>query len=465
MKRDYTEKEYDISNETERMFEDMLRQWAECNEVCDVATPRKRKKEGLEKADRYMKILPGAEYVLTQTLNYIFSNGITTGSINQDIVLEEFLYRKNEKGNTNLSELRNIVGMAITHGCSGMRWYKGSIYQYKWGTFRVITYTQDGIEQILGYVVANDGGRVPFIEFKWDEYHDYADFLRELEEADLMLLSEKEFMVIRNDTSSWYGSSPLLADEERLDLLVAVYERLNYDIRYDGPGRIIIRPKDGYVQGDTNEISSTSVMEGALQGAEKRIENIKGEVARVARQLKDSSSDSVIVLSNAFDDKIVHLERVTKATEFFEWIRDEGMILAQDFGMSPSLMELGDVSGNVSMRSILDTAMLNTIVPLRERYATQFSSFLSELLGVDKLYFNLYEMQQQEDENTMRGKVTNMMSLLNSMEDENGNTRASALRLFEDFAEMLSQNIHNENAQLEELKVGKKHDNEKIQNA
>ena len=65
----------------EAFFEEMIRQWAECNEVCDVAVPRKRKTEGLEKADRYMEILPGADYVLTQTLNYIISNGLTTGSI------------------------------------------------------------------------------------------------------------------------------------------------------------------------------------------------------------------------------------------------------------------------------------------------------------------------------------------------------------------------------------------------
>ena len=83
------ETNYELTTEQERMFEDMLRQWAECNSVCDVAVPRERKKEGLEKADRYMKILPGADYVLTQTLNYIFSNGLTTGSINEDKTLDD----------------------------------------------------------------------------------------------------------------------------------------------------------------------------------------------------------------------------------------------------------------------------------------------------------------------------------------------------------------------------------------
>jgi len=254
-----------------------------------------------------------------------------------------------------------------------------------------------------------------------------------------------------------------LRDEARLDLLTAVYERLNYDIRYDGPGRIIIRPKDGFRSGDTNDISTTAVISEALKAEKKDQENLLKEAQRVAKQIQGSSSDSVIVLSNAFDDKIEHLERVTKATEFFTWIKNDTLLLAQDFGMSPSLLELGNVSGNVSMTSIIDLAMTNSIVPLRERYAQQFSSFLAQHIGVEKVYFNIYEMAQQEDENTMRTKVVNMMSLLNAMrytegsgENEVEKIQPKAMQLFNDFADMLSANLHNEVNQLEELKIGKR---------
>lgn len=444
----------ELTTEQQKMFEDMLRNWAECNTVCDIKTPKKKRKEGLEKADRYMEILPGAEYVLTQTLNYIFSNGLTTGSINEDQILDAFLYRRNDRGNTNLAEIRSTVGMAITHGGAGLRWIDGNVYQYKWGTFRVLTYTDNGLERLLGYVIAEDGGRVPYIEFRNEDLVEYEDFIRRIREQKLLLLTDEEFIVVRNDTAKWYGSSPLLADQERLDLIVAVYERLNYDITYDGPGRIIIRPKDGYVAGENNEVSSTTVMAGALEGNDKRIENLKKEVTRIASEIKGSSSDSVIVLSNAFDENIEHLERVTKATEFLEWLKNDTMILAQDFGMSPSLLELGGVSGNVSMTSIINTAMNNSIVPQREKYATQLSGFLANLLKVGKVFFNKYEMEQREDENTMRTKIVNIMSLLNAMHDENDRIRPDALSLFEDFADMLNANLHNENGDLEKLKVG-----------
>ena len=445
----------ELNDEERRIIDEILESMLECNQCNDIGSlPKKKWGDGLAKVDEYMKILPGADYVLTQTLNYMFSNGLTTGSINDDEKLNAFLYRKNSRQNTNKDELRNAIGMAITHGASGLRWYRGDVYQYKWGTYRILTIRKNGLESILGYLIRSDGKFVPPLKFDFKEIQEYDDFIRELDKQQLILLDKSEFMVIRNDTSLPYGHSPLLADEARLDLLTAVYERLNYDIRYDGPGRIIIRPKDGLAGGDdNNDVSTANVLQGALTGQKKSKEAILKEAKRVADQIKKSSSDSVIVLSNAFDKDIDHLERVTKATEFFTWIKNDTLVLAQDFGMAPSLLELGGVSGNVSMTSIIDTAMVNTIVPLREKYSEQFSEFIASKIDTEKIYFNKYDMKQNEDENTMRTKVVNMMSLLNAMrlKDEENTIQPKAQQLFDDLADMLSENIHNENKQLEEL--------------
>lgn len=447
-----------LNDEDRRVLDEIIENWAKCNQVCDVAVPKKRRDYGLEKVDEYMRKLPGADYVLTQTLNYIFSNGVTTGSIIDDKKLDAFLYKKNLEETTNLHVLRDTIGMAITHGACGMRWLNGSIYQYKWGTYRILTLMKNGIQTVVGFLISKDGKRVPPVKFDFDKYTEYEDFIRDIDDKGLILLDTKDFMVMRNDTSLPYGHSPLLRDEARLDLLTAVYERLNYDIRYDGPGRIIIRPKDGFRSGDMNDIPTTAVISEALKAEKKDQQNLMAEAQRVARQLQGSSSDSVIVLSNAFDDKIEHLERVTKATEFFTWIKNDTLLLAQDFGMSPSLLELGGVSGNVSMTSIIRTAVLNSIVPLREKYAQQFSEFLASRLGVEKVFFNSYDLDEAEDPNTMRTKIVNILSLLNAMrvtEGEGENKREViqplAQQLFEDFAEMLSDNIHNEIDQLEEL--------------
>lgn len=448
----------ELNDEERRAIDEILESMLECNSCNDIGSlPKKKWGDGLAKVDEYMQVLPGADYVLTQTLNYMFSNGLTTGSIKDDEKLNKFLYKKNAKQTLNKDELRNAIGMAITHGASGLRWLNGDVYQYKWGTYRILTLKRNGIETVLGYLIKKDGGRVPPIKFDFSKYNEYEDFIRGLDEQDIILLDTNEFMVIRNDTSLPYGHSPLLADEARLDLLTAVYERLNYDIRYDGPGRIIIRPKDGLAGGDdSNDVSTANVLQGALAGQRKSKEAILAEAKRVANQIKKSSSDSVIVLSNAFDKDIDHLERVTKATEFFTWIKNDTLVLAQDFGMAPSLLELGGVSGNVSMTSIIATAMRNTIVPLRERYSEQFSSFLSARLGFEKVYFDKYEMVEAGDVDTMRTKYVNMLSLLNAMRIKGANgeedvIQPKAQKLFDDMAEMLSQNIHNEIGQLEEL--------------
>ena len=448
----------ELNDEERRAIDGILEAMLECNSCNDIGSlPRKKWGDGLEKVDEYMRVLPGADYVLTQTLNYIFSNGLTTGSIKADEALNKFLYQKNAKQTNNKDVLRDTIGMAITHGACGLRWYRGNLYQYKWGTYRVLTIKRDGIESVLGYLIHKRGERVPPVKFDFKEYIEYEDFIRDLDEQDLILLDTNEFMVIRNDTSLPYGHSPLLADEARLDLLTAVYERLNYDIRYDGPGRIIIRPKDGLVGGDdNNDVSTANVLQGALEGQKRTQEAIKAEARRVANDIKKSSSDSVIVLSNMFDKDIDHLERVTKATEFFTWIKNDTLVLAQDFGMAPSLLELGGVSGNVSMTSIIDTAMINTIVPLREKYSEQFSAFISPKIGAEKVYFDKYDMKQNEDENTMRTKVVNMMSLLNAMRIKGANGEEDVIQplaqdLFDDFAEMLKDNIHNELGILEEL--------------
>lgn len=447
----------ELNDEEKRKIDEILDSMLECNQCNDIGNMPKRKwSDGLEKVDEYMKVLPGADYVLTQTLNYIFSNGLTTGSLNDDEKLNAFLYRKNLEQTLNKDVLRNTIGMAITHGACGLRWLDGNLYQYKWGTYKVLTIKKNGIKSVLGYLIKKDGDKVPPVKFDFDGMNEYDDFLRELDRQDLILLDTRDFMVVRNDTSLPYGHSPLLADEARLDLLTAVYERLNYDIRYDGPGRIIIRPKDGLLGGDDNADASTAnVIQGALAGQLKNKEQILAEAKRIANQIKNSSSDSVIVLSNAFDKDIDHLERVTKATEFFTWIKNDTLLLAQDFGMSPSLLELGGVSGNVSMEKIIRTAMLNNIVPLREKYAEQFSDFISARIQCEKVYFNKYEMDEQEDVNTTRTKVVNNMSLLNAMrvdgQDGQKEIQPWAQQLFDDFAQMLSDNIHNENGVLEEL--------------
>lgn len=436
----------------------ILEQFLECNTACIDLTNFKfdRPNDEMGKIDFYMRVLPGAEYIVSQEVNYIFSNGLTTGLVAGDAVLDDFLYgTMNHKGQTNYEVLRDAIGTAASYGKCGLRWYDGSLYVVDRPYYAPLYIKEDGIKKVVGYAVTEDMEKVSELNIDLTkinfETEDITDAIETyFSSKKLILLDKNDFVEIRTDAE---GNSPLLKDELRLELLVTVYERLIHDLNYDGPGRILLWAKDGYVGDEDNDISTSSVMNQSQSAQVGREKKAQLELKKITKDIKNSGSDSAILLSNVFSKDIVKLPRVTKSTEFFDWIKKEGVILAQVFGMSPSLLELGDVSGNVSMEKIIDNSMLNSIVPLREKYAIQFSSFLANKLGVSKVYFNKYELQQAEDENTMRTKVVNIMSILNSIRDEEGNTRPECAKLVDNFADMLSANIHNDDNSLKELNI------------
>lgn len=453
-KKQRKQKNLTVSHEYEdKILDDLLR----CNTNCASMSHKKKiERTGLEQIEHLIDVLPGVNYIKTLFLDYIFSSGITTGSIIQDDILGDFLYRKNMQGDTNLATLRDTIGSAALYGETGLRKFNGDLYMVKPGTYGALLRRTNGIEYPVGYVIAEDGRFLDGSDVQIPEDTTYEEFMRILEDQKLIFLSNSEFVNIRNDTSQLHGDPPFLRDKLRLALLESVYSRLGYDVDYDGPGRLILRPRGGYVTGDINEVSTSRVMQESMSNAEKRLKGAQAELARVGEAVKNSSSDSVILLSDAFDDHIEHLERVTKATEFLDWIGNEGEIIAQAVGMSPSLLELGKVSGNVSMQRILDNAMENTIVPLREHYAIQFSAFVANMLGIDHVYFGKYQLQSAPDINTTRTKVVEMMTMLNGIDTP------EARQLVKDFASMLSYNIHNDDKSLVRLGVSKSDILEKV---
>lgn len=434
---------HDISQE---ILDDMLN----CNSHCeDLGKYDPRKDDtGLDEIEHLLDVLPGMGYIKKQFVDYMFSDGVTTGSIPQNRKLDAFLYRKNMQGNTNLAVLRDVVGNASVYGETGIRWYRDNIYEVKPGTYGALVRKENGIKYPAIYFCSDDGRFIGDETIELPESKTIEDFVETFERQHLILLDTNEFVNVRNDTSFIHGQSPLLQDKLRISLLESVYKRLGYDVEYDGPGRLILRPKDGYVTGDINDVSTSVSMNQSVMAAESRLKKAQKEIARVGKEVKESSSDSVILLSNAFDKEITKLERVTKATEFFDWISNEGEILAQAIGLPPSLLETGKVSGNVSMQRILDNAMENSIVPRREHYATQFSPLLSRKLGVEKVYFGKYELASAPDRETMILKSVEAMSMLNQIEDS-----PKARALIDDLAERISYNIHNDDGSLVELSI------------
>ena len=398
----------------EEYLQEVLDDMNRCDKTC-TGLAVDRPKLHIRDVDWLLDNLPGIDYVLDRILNYIFANGVTTGVDEQDDRLEKWLYDDmNRLDATNYSTLSAAIGEAIVRGCCGIRLYDGNLYVVSKGYYGALTLQEDGVKEIVGYFMRKDLDRVE-AEIKteeWSDFNAYEDVTRWFDDNGYILLDRTEFANLRNDSSTLFGYSPLLKDKQRINLILAVYERLNYDIKYDGPGRIILHTKDGFVSDEKNEVSTTEVLNNAPGMVKERYEEAKQEARRIAKDLKDSTSDAVGVMSGAFDKDITHLPRVTKATEFLDWLDVDMVVMAQILGMSPTLLEVGELHGNVSTEKIIDTAMLNTIIPMREKYAIQFSDLIAGRLGVSKVSFNKYDMVQTQDENEIRAKVADIIKSL-----------------------------------------------------
>ena len=379
----------------------------QCNTDCKSGFTLVDNKTQTEEIEWLIANLPTLPYVMDSYLNFVFSNKLTTGNEELDnSVLNPFLYRTNAKGVTNYSVIREAVKNMILYGKCGIRWLddESGIVSVESNRYTSLT-RQDkefyGFYRTVSYAVSTDEeepislGQEP-IELDRDEFKRTGRIVSK--NKDYIVVLPEDFVNLRTDTSKENGISKLQEDKQRLTLIGNVYQRLNYDIVYDGPGRLIFWLKDNFLNGGDIDVSANEILDQSSEAKNLRAERAKDEIKKMATEIKGSSSDNVILASSYFEDKFEHIPRVTKATEFLEYLQmKEGSIIAQCIGITPELIGLGDVSGNVSMEKIIDNAMVNVIIPLREAVATQFSPMLSQKLGVPKIYFDKYEARYNVD--------------------------------------------------------------------
>lgn len=370
----------------------------------------------------FEKNLPTLSYVLTQALNYIFSNGLTAPTQKEKEILKNFLYRENMSKETNYMAFRSALGHCMLNGEAGLRWYKDNIYLYKSGKFATITSMVDGIKVILGYLVKTNADTISDVSLKSPE-----ELGKILKDKNYIFLGHEDFCQIRTDTSKLHGQCPFENDTLRLELLCEVYSRLLFDLKFDGPGRLIIRPEVDYNEGR----SASEILSQNKDVIEREKKAFLKEIERITNDLKNSKSDSVLYLSRGFSDKITHLPRVTKSTEFLTWLmKEEGVIVAEKLGIRPTILGLDEIAGNVSQEKIIDDTMLNSIVPIRELYSNQFSSFISSHLGISKVYFDKYELQQSSKDYDIRHKyaetIRNLSNSVSNLQKGDGNEVAVA---------------------------------------
>lgn len=99
--------------------------------------------------------------------------------------------------------------------------------------------------------------------------------------------------------------------------------------------------KDGFAKGDTIDLSASQVLDESSSSKADRADKARIEAKRLGQEIRNSKSDNVILASSIFE-KMDHLPRVTKGTEFLEYLQmKEGSIICQCFGLTPELIGLG----------------------------------------------------------------------------------------------------------------------------
>uniref|UniRef100_A0A0N5B1E8 Phage portal protein n=1 Tax=Syphacia muris TaxID=451379 RepID=A0A0N5B1E8_9BILA len=257
----------------------------------------------------YVNNLPTLPYVVDQLLNFIFSNGLTTGDENLDeTVLKPFLFAHNVKGVTNYSVLREGIREAMIWGKCGLRWLSeedGLICMPHTQYTSVIARDGEylGFDKTVFYIASTDPSlpvQVGPEPIKFDEQEFIQNHHLVSDDGRIFVIRPDEFTNLRNDTTIENGTSRLMKDRQRLYLLEQIYERLNYDIKYDGPGRLIFWTKDGFMSGEV-EMGAGEILNQSPEAIDSRKEKAKREVKELLEQIKGSSSDNIIAVSSMFE--------------------------------------------------------------------------------------------------------------------------------------------------------------------
>lgn len=397
----------------------ILNEFISCGSDCgqDFKLP-KQSNDYYKKLEYIISRLPALPYVRESITNLVFSNGLTTGSKDDDDnILKPFLYKNNVEGETNYNVLRRAFKESLVYPKYGVRYIdddKG-IVGVDPRRYSALVTDEDsesyrGFYEVFAYVVSLGYDLKKGTSYTKEDININEDTLKKegiIYDSDkkLMFVPPEHFINLRTDTSTSQGLSKLTSDKERIELLLEIYERLNIDIVNESPGRLLLFLNDSIYEYDEST-STTKILSDNKEDTEAYRKKVNKEVEGIAKGIRNSGSDSVIAVSNMFKkENVLHLPKMLNGNDLKWFVEQEGEIVSQILGVNPVLIGLGSMSGNVSMEKILDNEMMNSIIPMREHFAVQISAVLAPILGVDKIYFDKYQLKQINDSSAKLGRL------------------------------------------------------------
>ncbi len=367
--------------------------------------------ENLEDIERLALDLPDVDYILDNIVNYMFTNYLTTESFDKDKELRDYLYGLNFNGQRNYDVLKQVAKGYRKYGYYGLlNTGDGLVGVHPKDILAcVIDYPKKPVlRQTLTYLIKNTntyitpydrktGNNRPVNDYSAEDIQKILDNPEEYKN-EVLVVTDKEFACVRIDTSQVFCMSPLLKDRKRVELILNILNRMNYDISRNGIGTIALQAKD-----TLEEQIEESVEQGtAFSGGElldmgrtakgERTKKIIEDMNAFAEKLSETEFNDAIVYSGNFQN-LEQLERDTKATDFLDYLSQYvPAIICQMFGVPARLFDLNKTVSNIGTYSIIDNAMKNTIIPMRDHFIGQVVHILQNATGLSEhIKFDSYE--------------------------------------------------------------------------
>ena len=367
--------------------------------------------ENLEEIERLALDLPDVDYILDNIVNYMFTNSLTTDNFEKDETLRKYLYGQNFNGQRNYDVLKHVAKGYRKYGYYGILATEDGLVGIhpKDILACVIDYPKMPVlRQNLTYLIKKgDYYRTPYVQ-KTGNPRVATDYSEEdikdiLEHPDrykdeVMVVTSDEVACVRLDTSQLFCMSPMLKDRKRVERILNILNRMNYDISRNGIGTIALQAKDTLEEQIEESVeqgsafSSGELLDMGRTAKAERTQKIVEDMNAFAEKLSETEFNDAIVYSGNFQN-LEQLERDTKATDFLDYLSQYvPAIICQMFGVPARLFDLNKTVSNIGTYSIIDNAMKNTIIPMRDHFLGQIVNLLQHATGLEEhIKFDSYE--------------------------------------------------------------------------
>ena len=367
--------------------------------------------ENLEDIERLALDLPDVDYILDNIVNYMFTNYLTTEDFDKDKVLRDYLYKLNFNGQRNYDVLKQVAKGYRKYGYYGLlNTGEGLVgihpkdilacvidYPKKPVLRQTLTYLSKNTNVFVTPFDRKTGNNRPVTDYSADDIQKILENPEEFKN-EVLVVTDKEFACVRIDTSQVFCMSPLLKDRKRVELILNILNRMNYDISRNGIGTIALQAKDTLEEQIEESVeqgtsfSSGELLDMGRTAKGERTKKIIEDMNAFAEKLSETEFNDAIVYSGNFQN-LEQLERDTKATDFLDYLSQYvPAIICQMFGVPARLFDLNKTVSNIGTYSIIDNAMKNTIIPMRDHFLGQVIHILQNATNLSEhIKFDSYE--------------------------------------------------------------------------